>query len=579
MACRLRHLVVAFGLAALGPIVVACGGDAPTEPADLVLRNGRVVTLDPDRPEATAVAVRGDRIAWVGEEAGVTAQVGPATEVVDLDGRLLLPGIIEAHAHFLGVGSAKLGVDLSGTRSWEEVVDRVRTATAEAPRGAWIVGRGWHQSKWDAPPEPSVGGFPVHDALSAATPDNPVLLSHASGHAELANARAMEAAGVGPDTPDPEGGEILRDAGGRPIGVFVENAEALIDAAYGAWLAGLGEEARRERRRDELILANEEAVRHGITTVHDAGASPEEIDAYRRAIADGDVTVRLWVMLSERYADAATLERVRTVGDLDGRLTVRAIKAYADGALGSRGAWLLEPYEDAPGTTGHNVLPTSRIRELADLALEHGFQLCTHAIGDRANREVLDIYEAALSAHPEAARDARFRIEHAQLLHPDDVGRFAGLGVIAAMQGVHSVSDAPWTPDRIGDHRTRERAFPFRDLVDSGATVLNGTDAPVEPIDPIASFAAMATGRLADGTVFNPHHLLTRDEALRTYTLDAAFGGHEEADKGSIEVGKLADLVVFDRDILTVPAEEIAGARAVLTVVGGRIVWRRSGAD
>ena len=579
MACRLRHLVVALGLAALGPVAVACRGDAPTEPADLVLRNGRVVTLDPDRPEATAVAVRGDRIAWVGEEAGVAALVGPATEVVDLDGRLLLPGFIEAHAHFLGAGSAKLGVDLSGTRSWEEVVDRVRAATAEAPRGAWIVGRGWHQSKWDAPPEPSVGGFPVHDALSAASPDNPVWLSHASGHAGLANARAMEAAGVGPDTPDPEGGEILRDAGGRPIGVFVENAESVIDVAYGAWLAGLGEEARRERRRDELILANEEAVRHGITTVHDAGASPQEIDAYRRAIADGDVTVRLWVMLSEGYADAATLERVRTVGDLDGRLTVRAIKAYADGALGSRGAWLLEPYEDAPGTTGHNVLPMSRIRELADLALEHGFQLCTHAIGDRANREVLDIYEAALSAHPEAARDARFRIEHAQLLHPDDVGRFAGLGVIAAMQGVHSVSDAPWTPDRIGDRRTRERAFAFRDLVDSGATVLNGTDAPVEPIDPIASFAAMATGRLADGTVFNPHHLLTRDEALRTYTLDAAFGGHEEAEKGSVEVGKLADLVVLDRDILTVPAEEIAGARAVLTVVGGRIVWRRSGVD
>ena len=579
MACRLRHLVVALGLAALGPVAVACRGDAPTEPADLVLRNGRVVTLDPDRPEATAVAVRGDRIAWVGEEAGVAALVGPATEVVDLDGRLLLPGFIEAHAHFLGAGSAKLGVDLSGTRSWEEVVDRVRAATAEAPRGAWIVGRGWHQSKWDAPPEPSVGGFPVHDALSAASPDNPVWLSHASGHAGLANARAMEAAGVGPDTPDPEGGEVLRDAGGRPIGVFVENAESVIDVAYGAWLAGLGEEARRERRREELILANEEAVRHGITTVHDAGASPQEIDAYRRAIADGDVTVRLWVMLSEGYADAATLERVRTVGDLDGRLTVRAIKAYADGALGSRGAWLLEPYEDAPGTTGHNVLPMSRIRELADLALEHGFQLCTHAIGDRANREVLDIYEAALSAHPEAARDARFRIEHAQLLHPDDVGRFAGLGVIAAMQGVHSVSDAPWTPDRIGDRRTRERAFAFRDLVDSGATVLNGTDAPVEPIDPIASFAAMATGRLADGTVFNPHHLLTRDEALRTYTLDAAFGGHEEAEKGSVEVGKLADLVVLDRDILTVPAEEIAGARAVLTVVGGRIVWRRSGVD
>jgi len=575
----MRKLVVTLAVLAVGPVSAGCRGDAPVEPADLVLRNGHVLTLDPSRPEATAVAVRGDRIVWVGEEPGIAAHVGAATEVVDLDGRFLLPGFIDAHAHFLSVGTAKLGVDLAGTRSWEEVVERVRAAASDAPEGAWIVGRGWHQSKWGAPPVPSERGFPVHDALSAVSPDNPVWLSHASGHAGLANERAMEAAGVGPDTPDPEGGEILRDGRGRPIGVFVENAEALVDAAYAAWLAGLGAEARDERRRTALVLANEEALRHGITTVHDAGASPEEIEAYRRAIAAGDVTVRLWVMLSEEYADAATLERVRTVGDLDGRLTVRAIKAYADGALGSRGAWLLEPYEDAPETTGHNVLSMARIRELADLALEHGFQLCTHAIGDRANREVLDVYEAALAARPDEAGDARFRIEHAQLLHPDDVGRFAELGVIAAMQGIHSVSDAPWTPDRIGERRTRERAFVFRDLVDAGAEVLNGTDAPVEPIDPIASFAAMAEGRLADGSVFNPHHLLTRHEALRTYTLGAAFGGYEEADKGSIEVGKLADLVVLDRDLLAVPADEIAGTRARLTVVGGRIAWRDTTTD
>lgn len=579
MAGRLTRGAAALGLAALVPLVASCRDGAPVEAADLVLRNGRVVTPGEGRPEATAVAVRGDRIAWVGDEPGAAARIGPETEVIDLGGRPLFPGFIEAHAHFLGVGTARLGLDLSGTRSWQEVVERVRAATAEAPEGAWIVGRGWHQSKWDAPPDPSVGGFPVHDALSAASPDHPVWLAHASGHAGLANARAMEAAGVGPGTPDPEGGEILRDAAGRPIGVFVENAETLVGAAYEAWLAGLGSEARAERRRAALRLANDEAVRHGITTVHDAGASPEEIEAYRSAIAAGDVEVRLWVMLSEAYADAATLERVRTVGDLEGRLTVRAIKAYADGALGSRGAWLLEPYDDAPETTGHNVVPMERIRQLADLALEHGFQLCTHAIGDRANREVLDVYEAALASRPDAARDARFRIEHAQLLHPDDVARFGALGVIAAMQGIHSVSDAPWTPDRIGERRTRERAYAFRDLVDAGATVLNGTDAPVEPIDPIASFAAMATGRLPDGSVFNPHHLLTREEALRAYTLDAAFGGHEEAEKGSIEVGKLADLVVLDRDIRTASPEELPGARAVLTVVGGRIAWRDAAID
>lgn len=568
-------------LALLSLLAAGCNRDGAGEvgPADLVLRNGRVITLDEAMPVASAVAVRGDRIAWVGDESEVEARIGPDTEVVDLEGRLLLPGFIEAHAHFLSVGTAKLGVDLAGTRSWEEVVSRVEAAVAEAPPGAWIVGRGWHQSKWDEPPRPSVRGFPVHDALSAVSPDNPVWLSHASGHAGLANARAMEAAGVGPDTPDPEGGEILRDADGRVIGVFVENAETLVDGAYGAWLAGLGESERRERLRAALRLADEEAVRRGITTLHDAGASPVTIEEYRQAIAAGDVTVRLWVMLSEEHADPATLEAVRTVGDLEGRLTVRAIKAYADGALGSRGAWLLEPYADAPGAVGHNVVPMARIRELAGLALEHGYQLCTHAIGDRANREVLDAYEAAFAARPEAARDARFRIEHAQLLHPDDVGRFAALGVIAAMQGIHSVSDAPWTPARIGERRTRERAFAFRDLVDSGALVLNGTDAPVEPLDPIASFAAIATGRLSDGSTFSPHHLLTREEALRTYTVDAARGGHEEAEKGSITPGKLADMVVLTRDILAVSADQVPEARAALTVIGGRIVWREADAD
>jgi predicted amidohydrolase YtcJ len=579
MTGRLRDVRPA--LAALALLAAGCGGGCSggAGPADLVLRNGRVVTLDDSIPLATAVAIREGRIAWVGNEAGVEARIGPGTEVVELDGRLLLPGFIEAHAHFLGVGIAKLGLDLSGARSWEEVVARVAAAVPEAAPGAWIVGRGWHQSKWESAPRPSVRGFPVHDALSAVTPDNPVWLTHASGHAGLANARAMEAAGIGPDTPSPEGGEILRGADGRAIGVFVENAEALVDGAYAAWLAGLGERDREERLRTALRLANEEAVRHGITTVHDAGASPRTIEAYRRAIADGDVAVRLWVMLSEEHADPATLEAVRTVGGLDGHLTVRAIKAYADGALGSRGAWLLEPYEDASGAAGHNVTSMERIRELADLALEHDYQLCTHAIGDRAVREVLDAYEAALAAHPGEARDARFRIEHAQLIHPDDLGRFARLGVIAAMQGVHSVSDAPWTPDRIGESRTRERAFAFRDLVDSGALVLNGTDAPVEPIDPVASFAAMATGRLADGSVFNPHHLLTREEALLAYTRHAAYGGHEEGDRGSIAVGKRADLVVLTRDILAVPAEEIADARAALTVIGGRVVWGDAGAD
>ncbi|MDT8437090.1 MAG: amidohydrolase [Gemmatimonadota bacterium] len=564
------------GLVALAALA-GCGAPdrdgATGGPADLVLRGGRIVTLAADRPETSALAARDGRIVWTGDAAEAGAWIGPETEVLDLGGRLAVPGLIEAHAHFSGLGEALFGVDLAGARTWDEVVERVAEAARALPPGTWVVGRGWHQSKWDAPPVPDVRGFPVHDALSAATPDHPVLLQHASGHAAIANARAMAAAGLGPRSASPPGGEMLRRPNGRLAGVFVETASEPVESAYAAWLATLTPERRAERTRDVLRAASREALGHGITTFHDAGASPEDIAAYRDAIREGDVGVRLHVMLSEAYATPAALDSLRVVGDLDGRLTVRAIKAYADGALGSRGAWLLDPYADEPGSTGHNVLPMERIRELADLALAYGWQLCTHAIGDRANREVLDVYEEAFAARPEAARDARFRIEHAQILHPDDVSRFARLGVVAGMQAIHAVSDAPWTPDRLGAERTRERAFVFRDLLAAGAVIANGTDAPVEPVDPIASFDAAVTGRTATGAVFQPHQRMTRDEALRSYTLAAAYAGHEEDEKGSLEPGKLADITVLDRDILTVPEDSIPGTQAWATIVGGRIAW------
>ena len=566
-------------IALLAAGMAGCG-DASTgapSPADLVLRNGNVVTLDEAQPRATAVAMTDDRISWVGNESGIESWIGPNTEVLDLEGRLAVPGLIEGHAHFMNLGRALLGVTLMDTRSWDEIVARVEQAAREAPPGTWIVGRGWHQSKWDTPVETSVRGFPVHDALSAVSPDNPVLLDHASGHAILANAQAMEAAGVGPDTPSPEGGEILRLPNGRPSGVFVENAEDLVGDAYDAWLEALPEEQLRARTQEIIRLADREAIRHGITTFQDAGVSPGDIESYRAAISAGEVNVRLWAMLSEEHATPDTLAAVRVVDDLGHRLTVRAIKAYSDGALGSRGAWLLEPYADEPGSTGHNTVPMERIREVADLALAHGFQLCTHAIGDRANREVLDIYEGAFAANPDAAVDARFRIEHAQILHPDDVKRFAPLGVIAAMQGIHSISDGPWTPDRIGAERTRVRAFPFRDLLDDGVVVMNGTDAPVESVDPIASYYGSVTGRTIDGEVFNPQHLMTREEGLASYTIGAAYGAHAEANRGSIETGKLADVTVLSRDILTVPEEEIPDTYAVYTIIGGEVVWHANG--
>jgi len=572
----------ALPLAAAALLLVPAWGCAPPsaepQPADLVLRSGRVVTVDDALPEARAIAIRGDRIVFVGSDADAAAYVGDGTSVVDLEGRLTIPGFIEGHAHLMGLGRSRLQLDLMGTTSYEDLIDMVAEAAASAEPGEWIVGRGWHQSKWDPPPDPQVRGFQTHAALSAASPDNPVLLRHASGHASFANARAMELAGVTGATPDPPGGEIIRDGAGNPTGIFVEVAAGLVSAAYAASREGMTEAEIHVENRLALRLAAEESLSKGITTFQDAGVGPETLALYREAIDEGDLKLRVWAMLSASLPNLAEVVPVeRVVGYGGNHLTVRAIKAYADGALGSRGAWLLDPYEDDPGNTGQNTVPLEDIEAVIRLALAHDYQVGTHAIGDRANREVLDLYEAAFAAAPEAAEDIRFRIEHAQILHPDDVPRFAQLGVIAAMQGIHAISDGPWTPDRIGDMRTRERAYQFRDLIDSGATVMNGTDAPVEDVNPIPSYYGSVVGRMNNGEILNPAELMTRMEGLEAYTINAAYGAHEEDIKGSITVGKLADIVVLSHDILAVPDDEILAARVDLTIVGGEIVYTRDG--
>jgi predicted amidohydrolase YtcJ len=535
-----------------------------------------VVTVDDALPGAEAIAVVGDRILFVGTDEEAETYRGPDTEVIDLEGRLTIPGFIEGHAHFMSLGYSRLRLDLMGTTSYEELIDMVATAAAESEPGEWIVGRGWHQSKWDPVADPAVRGFPIHDALSAVSPDNPVLLGHASGHAVLANAKAMELAGVTALTEEPKGGEILRDADGNPTGVFIEDpAEKLVQDAFFEARAAMPDERLYNEERRALRLAVAEALSKGISTFHDAGVGPDTVRLYMDALEDGDLRLRLWVMLSMETENLEDLlPELRAVGMGDNRLTVRAIKAYVDGALGSRGAWLLDPYSDDPERAGLNTVPLNDIREVVELALEHGYQVCTHAIGDRANREILDIYATAFARHPQAARDARYRIEHAQILHPNDAVRFSELGVIAAMQGIHAVSDGPWTPDRLGPERTAERAYQFRRLIDTGATVMNGTDAPVEDVNPIPSFHGAVTGMMSTGEVFNEHQLMTREEALRSYTINAAYGAHEEEIKGSLTTGKLADIVVLSHDILSVPDDEILDTRVLMTIVGGEVVYR-----
>jgi predicted amidohydrolase YtcJ len=541
--------------------------------ADMVLLNGRIVTLEDGLPEAEALAIVGSRIAALGSSETMRRHVGERTQVVDLEGRLVIPGFVEGHAHFVGIGTAKLNLDLMDATSWGAIVSMVEAEVRRVEPGQWIYGRGWHQEKWTQQPERAVEGFPTHHALSRISPNNPVLLTHASGHATFANAKAMELSGVTKDTPNPPGGDLIRDGAGNPTGLFRETASRLIRTGAGEPPRAPEEEAARARRI--LELASQEVVSKGITSFQDAGSSLADVDLMKRMIDEGRIDVRLWIMLRVgNDALAANLSKYRTIDYADGFLTVRAIKKSIDGALGSRGAWLLEPYADKPGDTGRNTTTVEEIRETARLALEHGYQLCVHAIGDRANRETLDLFERAFQGRPDA-KGLRWRIEHAQHLHPDDIPRFGRLGVIASMQGVHCTSDAPFVIARLGEKRAAEGAYVWQKLMQTGAVVTNGTDAPVEDVDPIASYHATVTRRAADGSVFFPGQRMSRMEALKSYTIEGAYAAFEESSRGTLRPGKYADIVVLSKDILRIPEEEIPSAEVMYTIVGGKVRYRR----
>jgi predicted amidohydrolase YtcJ len=545
--------------------LLAC---APVEaPADLVLMGGRIVTMDDSYPEATALAARGQRLVAVGLEKEIDRYIGPDTEVIDLGGALAVPGLIEGHGHFLSLGRAKIRLDLNGASGFDEIVAIVEAAVAEAEPGQWILGRGWHQEKWTSGPRPNVQGWPVHDALSAVSPDNPVFLTHVSGHAAMANAAAMEMAGIDRRTPDPAGGEIVRDDRGRAIGVFLETGENLVgDLIESDW--------SEATIRQIVELASRESLAHGITSFQDAGTSFRQVEVLANMAEAGELDLRLWIMLSDDNESLASgLPGYEMNRRGDGYLTVGGIKRWVDGALGSHGAWLLEPYSDLPDSIGFNIVTPDELRESARLAAEHGLQLCTHAIGDRANRVTLDVYEETIRSR-EDGRELRWRVEHAQHIDPQDLPRFAELGIIAAMQAVHCTSDGPWVPVRLGDERSREGAYMWRDLLDSGAVIAGGTDVPVESVDPIADYHASVTRKMVNGELFYPKQAMTRMDALRSRTLGAAYAAFEEDVKGSLEPGKFADVTVLSKDILDVPADEILDAKVLYTIVGGEVKYR-----
>lgn len=550
-------------------------GCAKKEAADLVLMNGKLVTVDDTLPEAQALAVKGDIILAVGTNEDIKPYIAKETQVIDLEGRPAIPGFIEGHGHFTGLGRSKMVLDLMHVQNWDEIVAMVKDAAAKAEPGDWILGRGWHQEKWDKTPEPNVDGLPFHHELSKVSPDNPVLLSHASGHASYANAKAMEEAGITKDTPDPAGGEIVRDAKGNPIGAFRETAQRLLGYARSRYEQSRSPEEIAAEERKEVELAAQECLVKGITSFQDAGSSFKTIDLFREYAEAGTLGIRLYVMIRE--GNDRLKERIdeyMLIGLGNNHLTVRAIKRSIDGALGAHGAWLLEPYTDLTTSKGLNTTPPDVIRETAKIAIEKGFQLCVHAIGDRANRETLDIYEEAFAANPDKT-NLRWRIEHAQHLHPEDIPRFGTLGVIASMQGIHCTSDGPWVFKRLGQKRAAEGAYVWQKLMKTGAVVSNGTDTPVEDADPIACFYATVSRKFKDGTVFFPDQRMTREEALRSYTLSCAYAGFSEKIKGSLTPGKLADITVLSKDIMTIPEDEILTAEVLSTIVGGKVLYAK----
>lgn len=537
-------------------------GQAPQAAADLIVTARRIYTADPARPLVQALAIREGRIVFAGNTQAALTLRGPQTRTQDYGNQTVIPGMVDAHAHLTGLGQSLRTVDLVGTTSYDEVIARVVARARSARPGEWIIGRGWNQTLW------ADTRFPTHDALTRAVPDHPVYLTRVDGHASLANARAMQAAGVTATTRDPDGGRVIRDARNAPSGVFVDRAMGLVSRAI--------PDPTREQLEEAILAGIAEANRWGLTGVHDAGVGPDNIDAYEGLARAGRYNLRNYVMIR---GDSAALERYFARGPQsalhDGRLWIRAIKISADGALGSRGAALLEDYADEPGNRGLNLVPPASIERVAERALQRGFQLNVHAIGDRANREVLDLFERALRAVP--SRDHRFRVEHAQVLHRQDIPRFAQLGVIPSMQGSHQSSDAPMAMNRLGWTRV-QGAYAWRQLLNTGVVIPNGSDTPVEPPNPLLSFHAAISRQDRNGWPAGgwfPGERMTREEALYSMTLWPAFAAFMEDVSGSLSPGKYADFVVLSQDIMSVAPDRILETEVIATVLGGRTVYER----
>jgi predicted amidohydrolase YtcJ len=555
----LRPTLIALAAATLA---LTARPDAQQPPPDLILHHARIYTAIDAHPQVAAVAIRGTRLVAAGQDAEILALKGPGTELVDLAGATVVPGLTDAHGHFTNLGASLQRLDFRGVTSYDEIVAMVKQKAATARPGEWILGRSWDQNLW------ADKSFPTHEKLDDASPNNPVYLTRVDGHAGLANARAMALAGVGRATEAPAGGRIIKDAGGNATGTFIDRAQNLISAKIPP--------ESDQQIADQILLADKECRRLGLTMVHDAGNGRRVVDAYKRLADDGTLQTRLYVMVRGSLAELEPFFKAGPITNYhDHHVIVRAIKIVADGALGSRGAAMLEDYSDEPGNKGLLTTPPAEVYAQTLAASKAGFQTCIHAIGDRANREVLDIFERVQKDVP-GSRALRMRNEHAQIISAPDIPRFGRLHVIASMQPTHCTSDMPWVPTRIGAARTADGAYVWQKLMKSGAVLASGSDFPVEEANPMLGLFAAITRQGTDGNPphgWTPDQRLSRMEALKSFTINAAFAGHLEKELGTIEAGKLADLVVLSRDIMTVPPPDILTTSVVKTMIGGRWVF------
>ncbi|MBK6699918.1 MAG: amidohydrolase [Saprospiraceae bacterium] len=541
------------------------------EKADLIVYNANIYTADTINQGIEAFAIKNGYFIATGTLDQISSLKGDSTQMLDMEGRFVMPGLIEGHGHFLGLGESLINLNLLDTKSWDEIVHLVEEQVQTASPGQWIEGRGWHQDKWKGNSELTFNGYPYHDALSQISPNNPVVLYHASGHALIANNKAMELAGISAESQSPAGGRIVKDKNNKTLGVFEENAMDLLTKALEEDHNKLPLSNQQANIISKAIKASDHALKFGITSFQDAGTNLADMRILQKLCIDDILKIRLYVMLGGSTKHVLNeMDSIQELNSNKEKFSTIAVKAYMDGALGSYGAMLLKEYADNPGALGQQITSTDELTQIAQKASSKNLQMCVHAIGDKGNREVLNLYQNVLGTSAKN-EDRRWRIEHAQHIDPSDAPRFHELGVIASMQAVHCTSDAPFVAKRLGDERAKNTSYIWRSLLDLNTHLANGTDAPVERINPFdCIYAAVTRRQSTTGFEFYPEQKMTRDEALKSYTIWNAYAAKEEKIKGSISVNKLADFIVLDHDFMTCKPEELLQTKVLQVYIGGK---------